>query len=61
MKGTPVTAEVRLGRWEDKQSRHAIGAEMDRDAFEIARRTLAGDEARPTIEQPSLFDAMEAP
>jgi len=42
-----------------KQSRHAIGAEMDRDAFEIARRTLAGDEARPTIEQPSLFDNRE--
>jgi len=39
-----------------KRGRNAIGAEMDRDAFEIADRTLRGEEARPRKEQPGLFD-----
>ena len=38
-----------------KLGRNAIGAEMDAEAFSIADRTLRGDEARPRLEQPSLF------
>lgn len=46
--GSTLIAARRLGR-------NAIGAEMDREAFEIADRTLRGEEARPRAHQPSLF------
>lgn len=49
--GTTLTAARKLGR-------HAIGAEMDRAAYEIADRTLRGMDPRPTPEQPSLFDLL---
>ena len=38
-----------------KLGRHAIGAEMDAEAFGIADRTLRGEEVRPRGEQPSLL------
>lgn len=46
--GSTLLAARKLGR-------HAIGAEMDGDAYDIAARTLRGEEARPREEQPSLF------
>lgn len=46
--GSTLIAARKLGR-------NAIGAEMDRDAFEIADRTLSGLDPRPQAHQPSLF------
>lgn len=49
--GSTLLAASKLGR-------DAIGAEMDRDAFDIADRTIRGEEARPRDEQPSLFASL---
>lgn len=51
--GTTGVACIRLGR-------QFIGIEKDPAYFEIACRRLAGDEAKPRKEQPSLFDLLGA-
>jgi len=40
--------------------RRFIGWELDAGYYEIARRRLSGDEARPSIHQPGLFDMFAA-
>lgn len=54
--GSTLVAAQMLGR-------RAIGAEVDPDAYAIAARRVRGDEARPSVHQPGLFDAgtAEAP
>lgn len=47
--GGTLTAARKLGR-------HAIGAEMDRAAYEVAARTLRGEDPRPDQHQTDLFD-----
>lgn len=35
-----------------------LGFELNRDYFDIACRRLRGEEAKPSIHQPGLFDAV---
>jgi site-specific DNA-methyltransferase (adenine-specific) len=39
-------------------TRSFLGFELNRDYFDIACRRLRGEEAKPTIHQPGLFDAV---
>jgi site-specific DNA-methyltransferase (adenine-specific) len=44
----------------NRLGRDFIGWELDRNYYDIARRRLNGDEAKPRVEQPGLFDAKGA-